>query len=503
MNVQVTDLAPLLSAGILLVTAVLLLMYEVFSQQTTRTYAANIAVLGFGLGIWALVSDFEAPTRYLFGASDEVAPLIADKFSRVASVLLMAGGLVAALMSPAYARNAGHDHGEYYALMIFAVLGMVVMVMSGDLITFFLGLETMSVAVYALAGLRREDPRSSEAALKYFLIGSFATGFLLFGIALVYGSVGAVNLTALSREVTREALMAQPLMTLGVVMILIGFAFKVAAVPFHMWAPDVYEGAPTPVTGFMAVGVKAAAFVALLRFVAVGLTSNDPNDSSQVVLWSNLLSGLAVATIIVGNVMALAQNSIKRMLAYSSVSHAGYLLIGIVAVAKGEDSAGSAVIFYLASYTFMTLGAFGVLTFLERKEGGAEAERFGAYAGIGFKHPALGLAMSLFMIALAGMPPTGGFFGKMYLFTAAIRANELNLALVGILGSIISVYYYLRVIVAFYMREVPEPGPTPTATPSSQLTLGLALSVAAVLVLGVFPSHWVELSRSAFHSLGF
>jgi NADH-quinone oxidoreductase subunit N len=288
----------------------------------------------------------------------------------------------------------------------------------------------------------------------------------------------------------------QPLLALGLILILIGFAFKVAAVPFHMWAPDVYEGAPTPVTGFMAVGVKAAAFVALLRIVMVGLGAG---DSSHV--WLQLLSALAVLTIVVGNVLALVQQNVKRMLAYSSIAHAGYAMIGVVVAGSGYEEAGAAVLFYLTTYTFMTLGAFGVLTFLERRDGSLEAERFGAFAGIGFKHPAVGIAMSLFMVSLAGLPPTGGFFGKLYLFSAAVKSGAVNLALIGILGSIISVYYYLRVIVAFYMKDAPDPGPTPQATHSRQLTLGLILAALGVLCLGIVPGWWIEFGQTAIRSL--
>lgn len=493
MSISLPALEPLLPGLLLVGVAILLLLYEVFAGQADRTYAAHLAVVGLGLSMFLSLKAVGTPRALLFGTDLANAPLIVDDFARVASALVAAAGLVAALLSPSYAKNAGHDHGEYYGLILFAVVGMMIMSMAGDLMTFFLGLETMSIAVYALTGLRAHDPRSTEAALKYFLMGAFATGFLLFGIALVYGATASVSLATLA---TFKA--GSPLLTLGIALILIGFAFKVAAVPFHMWAPDVYEGAPTPVTGFMAVGVKAAAFIALLRLVHSGLGVSAQTDAT----WIPILSALAVLTILVGNVLALVQQNVKRMLAYSSVSHAGYLLIGVVAAARGEDSAGSAIIFYLTSYTFMTLGAFGVLTFLERKEGGPESERYGAFAGIGFRHPALGMAMSLFMVALAGMPPTGGFFGKLYLFTAAIRAEETWLAVVGIAGSLISVYYYLRVIVAFYMREVPEPGPTPTATRSAQLTLGVALAAFFVLQLGLFPAPLLALTKSAMLSLG-
>jgi NADH-quinone oxidoreductase subunit N len=271
----------------------------------------------------------------------------------------------------------------------------------------------------------------------------------------------------------------------------------VAAVPFHSWAPDVYEGAPTPIAGFMAVAVKAAAFFGLLRIIVVGM--GDAAAGSGLVV--PLLTGIAAVTIIGGNILALVQRNVKRMLAYSSVSHAGYAMIGMVAVAKGEQSAAEAVLFYLSAYTFMTLGAFGVLTFLERKEGHADSERYGAYAGCGFRYPALGLLMVLFMIALAGMPLTGGFMGKLYLFSAALKADLLPLVAIGILGSIISVYYYLRVVVAFYMRDVPDPGPVAEGSPSASIHYGLLLAGLGVLVLGLFPNSWLVITKRVIESL--
>jgi NADH-quinone oxidoreductase subunit N len=365
------------------------------------------------------------------------------------------------------------------------------MVMAADLMTFFLGLETMSIPVYALAAMRANDARSSEAALKYFLVGAFATGFLLFGVALVLGAAGRVDYVGIAAALGSGARVE--LASLGVLLVLVGFAFKVSAVPFHMWAPDAYEGAPTPVTGFMATGVKAAAFLALVRVVMVALV---PAELSAPV-WVPALSGLATLTILIGNALALVQNNVKRMLAYSSVAHAGYALVGVVAAAKGEPSAGGAVLFYLTAYTFTTLGAFGVLVFLERADGGIESERFGAFAGVGYRHPALGLSMIVFMVALAGMPPTGGFFGKLNVFAAAIRADELGLAVVGVVGSVVSIHYYLRVLVAFYMREHAEPGPAPAANPSFDLGLGIGAAVLLTLALGILPGRWLGISSQA------
>jgi NADH-quinone oxidoreductase subunit N len=498
MSISFTSLTPLIPLGIVIATAMLLLLYEVFATDRDRTFCANIAVAGAGIALLFAFTALDEPPRSVFApASGGPAPMIIDAFTTFATVIMLAGGIITILLSPAYVKNAECDYGEYYSLILFSISGMIVMVAAADLITFFLGLETMSIAVYALTGIRRNDPRAGEAALKYFLMGSFATGFLLFGIALIYGATASVSLEKL-HDVMRDGGGIEPLLAVGLVLVIVGFAFKVAAVPFHMWAPDVYEGAPTPVTGFMSVGVKAAAFAALLRLVLMGLGSAEEVENP---VWMPVLSVLAVATVLVGNVLALVQQNIKRMLAYSSISHAGYAMIGVVAAARGEESAGSAVLFYLTGYTFMTLGAFGVLTFLERKDGGTEAERFGAFAGVGYKHPALGFAMALFMIGLAGIPPTAGFFGKMYIFTAAIRSGESVLAIVGVIGSLISVYYYLKVIVAFYMRDVPDPGPVPTATRSVQLSIGLVIAAVAVLHIGVFPSVWIDYGRAAIQSL--
>ncbi len=490
---QFMPLVPLL---VVLATALLLLMFEVFSVGLERGWAAVLTVLGIVIALGFSMGRMGEPPMSVFGAEGYAAPMIVDAFAVFSWCLALVAAGVAALISPGYLQSGGSNHAEYYALILFSVIGMMVMGAAGDLFTLFLGIETMSIAVYALTGLRKNDLRANEAALKYFLMGAFATGFLLFGIALLFGQIGSVALPDIAR-MAKAGVLGQPIIGLGLALVLIGLGFKIAAVPFHLWAPDVYEGAPTPVTGFMAVGVKAAAFVGLLRLVVVGLGP----QAGESAVFIPLLSLLAYATIIVGNVLAVAQRNVKRMLAYSSISHAGYALIGVVAAARGEQSAAAAVLFYLLSYTFMTLGAFGVLTFLERKEGGAEAERFGAFAGVGFRHPALGAAMSLFMIALAGMPPTGGFFGKLYVFSAALKAGELPLVITGVAGSIISIYYYLRVVAAFYMHDVPDPGPLPTATRSRALTIGLVVATAGVLMLGVFPGRWIDLGKIAVQSL--
>jgi len=484
------DFVYLVPSLVILVTVFALLMFEVFSEGKDRSWAARVAVLGLCIGLYILASEIgETKSIELFSGA-----LLLDPLARYASIILVIAGIIACLISPTYMRNANCESAEYYALLLLSIIGMMAMTMAADLMTLFLGLEVMSIAVYVLTGLRTQKRRSGEAAMKYFLMGAFASAFLLFGISMIYGATGSVHFHDMKRAMTAGG---NGVLNLGLVLLVLGFSFKVAAVPFHSWAPDVYEGAPTPVTGFMAVAVKAAAFFGLLRIVVVGM--GEAAAASQFII--PLFSGIAIATILVGNVLALVQQSVKRMLAYSSVSHAGYAMIGMAAVAQGEQSAASAVIFYLAAYAFMTLGAFSVLTYLERKEGHADSDRFGAYAGIGFKYPALGLSMLLFMISLAGMPLTGGFVGKLYLFSAAIKADLTYLVGFGIFGSVVSVYYYLRVVVAFYMRDVADPGPVAERQPSAMIHYGLVLTTIGVLFLGLLPDSWLKLTQTVIQAL--
>ncbi len=397
-------------------------------------------------------------------------------------------GLLAALLtvwvSLNYIRDRGIERGEYYALLLFSTSGILLMAQAANLIVVFLGLELLSIPLYILAGFARPQPESEEAAIKYFLLGAFATGFLVYGIALVYGATGTTDIARLA-EVAQTGRNAT-LLLVGAGLLIVGLGLKVAAVPFHMWTPDVYEGAPTPITGFMSVGAKAAGFAALLRVFFLGLHAVQSD-------WIPVMAILSALTMILGNVVALAQTNLKRMLAYSSIAHAGYLLMG---VASGNPSGLAAVMFYLLAYTFTNIGAFAVLAALAWREG--EDQTFTQYAGLGRKHPWLAAAMALFMLSLTGIPPTGGFFGKYYLFLASVEGGLGWLAIVGVLTSVISAFFYLRVIVDMTMRE-PERKTPDRIYPA--LTMTLAVTALGTLVLGIWPGPWLQLAQAGLKML--
>lgn len=387
------------------------------------------------------------------------------------SVCVILGTLVA----PAYLNRYKMKGADYYTLLLFAATGMQILVAAGDLSTLFIGLETMSVSVYALTGYRVRQDASVEGAMKYFLLGAFATGFLLYGMAFLYGASGTTNLAEMGLKLadlpegSHRALFAM----LGLGLLLVGMGFKVGAFPFHMWVPDAYQGAPTPVTAFMSVGVKAAAFGILLRTLSVAL-------EPLAHLWQPLLSWLAVGTMIAGNVLALRQENVKRMLAYSSVSHAGYLLLGVAAAGTLPTEASSAVIHYLIVYAFMNVGAFAVLLSLSREN--YERTRYSDLEGLSQERPLSAAILAFFMIALAGIPPTGGFTAKFYLFASAIQSGLVVPAIVGILSSVVGVVYYLRVVVVAYMTPRPEGAALPAVAPRG-LALIAVIVVAALVTL--------------------
>jgi NADH-quinone oxidoreductase subunit N len=407
---------------------------------------------------------------------------VLDNLTLFATLVIgYATGLVL-LESIDYLKRRGTESGEFYILVLFAAAGMVIMAGANDLIVVFLGLETMSLALYVLAGFFRTEIQAGEASMKYFLLGAFASGFFLYGIALIYGATGSTNLDKIGAAVKAGA-GRDPLLLIGFALLLVGFGFKISAVPFHMWTADVYEGAPTSVTAFIATGSKAAAFAALLRLL---LESLRPLQGE----WTWLFWVLAALSMTLGNVVAIAQQNLKRMLAYSSIAHVGYMLVGIVA---GGGLGGGSVLFYLLVYTFTTAGAFGIILLLERS--GEEAVGIGDTAGLATRHPLAALALALFLLSLVGIPPTAGFVGKFYLFGAAVRSGYVWLAVIGVLNSAAAAYYYLRIIVNMYMRE-PE-GPPAVIMPSFAGALAVAVALWGVIQLGIFPAPLFDLAQSA------
>jgi len=393
-----------------------------------------------------------------------------DALSGFCMAVLSLAAILACLLSVNYLRTLRIAYGEYYALLLVAVAGMFLLVCAVDMMTIFLGIEMLSIPIYVLAGFDRRKLRSNESALKYFIVGSFASALMLYGIALLYGATGATQLDAI-----REAFDAEnPLAMIGAGLVVVGFTFKISSVPFHQWTPDVYEGAPTSVTAFMSVTVKLAAFAALLRVLGGAFTA--AAEPLREILWL-----LAFLTMLVGNFMALVQDNVKRLLAYSSVAHAGYLLIGFVAASTDSYAA---VLFYLLAYAPMNLGAFGVLMCLTRQ--GRDADRMEDLAGLAQRSPGLAAALTLFAVSLAGMPATAGFQAKFHLFVAAVRAEHVSIVVVAVLTSLVSFYYYLRIVVFMYMREPGENAPRPRVGSFEALAIGLC--AAAVVILGLLPN---------------
>ncbi|MEW5851633.1 MAG: NADH-quinone oxidoreductase subunit N, partial [Myxococcota bacterium] len=448
-----------------------------------RGHIAFVTVVGiaiaaaFAAGSW---EDAKAAGTPLFNGQ-----LRLDRFGLLISMMACAAALISVCLSVHYMRARDLERGEVFALICFSAAGMCVLAMATDLLSLFVGLEVLSVGVYSLTGLDRESGRSAEAALKYFINGAFASAVLLFGAAMAYGATGNTSLQSLGEAVMRGG---NTLALLGFGLVAAGLAFKVATIPFHVWVPDVYDGAPAPVTAFMSAGVKAAAFAALLRQVM----TLAPNGGAAPTEWVQIAWIVCVGTMTVGNLAALAQKRIKRMLAYSSIAHAGYVLVGVVTVLSGRPQAAAPVAYYLLAYTFMSLGSFGVVAFLERKEG--RGNTFEEWSGAARRYPAAGVAMCIFMFGLAGIPPTAGFLGKFVLFQEAVRAGLVPLAIIGVLNSLISVYYYLRVLVFMYMKE---PDRDLAGAGGPWLTVGLATSAALVIILGVTPARYLDYAQSA------
>jgi NADH-quinone oxidoreductase subunit N len=397
------------------------------------------------------------------------------------------------LLSPSYVRATGIDRGEYYALILFSLVGMLGLVSCRELVSLFVALEIMSVALYALAGMRRDQIESQESAVKYFITGAFSSAFLLYGIALVYGATGSTNLTKIVDFLDKNVLFENGLLLAGIALLLVGLAFKVAAVPFHTWTPDVYQGAPTPVTGFMASAAKAAAFAALIRVIVVGFASYE-ND------WQPVIWVLAVITVLGGAILAVVQTNVKRMLAYSSISHAGFILVGVDAAGRlggnGDNRGTAAVLFYLLAYAVMVLGTFGVVTLVSRAHDGDQSLE--AFRGLSRSRPVLALALTIFLLAQAGVPLTTGFVAKFGVIAAAVDAQSYVLAVIAMLASVIAAFLYLRIIVSMYLAD-PEGDEEqqPEVRVPFSAGLGLALTLGFTVVVGFLPWWLVDYARDA------
>jgi NADH-quinone oxidoreductase subunit N len=411
--------------------------------------------------------------------------LAVDRFALFFKIVFLAAAALTVLMSVNYLEIEGASPGEYYFLILCATLGMMIMAGGIDLITIFIGLETMAVSFYILAGFLKPNRRSNEAAVKYFLLGAFSLGILLYGMSFMYGLSGTTNLRRMATIFATSPHDAR--LVLAVILVVAGVGFKIAAVPFHMWAPDVYEGAPTPVTAFLSVGSKAASFAMLLRIFLEGLPSASPD-------WKVLFWVLSAVTMTAGNIAAVTQTNLKRMLAYSSIAHAGYVLIGVVA---GTSRGVTAMLVYLLIYAFMQLGAFAVIVLMRRRD--VVGDELKDFSGLSFRNPMAAFAMLLFMLSLGGIPPTAGFMGKFWLFGAAIDAGCYWLAVIGVLNSAISLYYYVRVVVFMYLRKDTS-GSEPATTPALGFALGVA--IAATLVLGIYPRLLFEVADASARSLG-
>ena len=476
------DLRPVVPALIVAVTGVFVLLAQAFAGPGKRSPSMPLSVLGLAA---ALLSVAVLALRGVRGATLGGAYVL-DDFSLFLHGLILTVGIVAVLIAPSYLRATGAERGEYYALVLFSVVGMLGLVSCLELVALFVALEIMSVALYAGAGLHRSRPESTESAMKYFLTGAFSSSFFLYGVALLYGASGSTWVDRIAPAVAAGG-PAPTLALLGTAMLMVGFGFKVATVPFHMWAPDVYEGAPTTLTALMAAGVKAAAFGGFVRVFLRAL----PGLAEQ---WQPAMAALAVITMLVGNLGALAQANLKRMLAYSSIAHAGYLLTALVA---GGGAGTQAVLFYLVAYAVVNLGGFGALAALARD--GREPLTLDDVAGLARRRPALAAAIAMYMISLTGVPVSAGFVGKFYLFRAAVDAGYVTLAIVGFLTSVISAYYYLRVVVAMYMRDPVREDAWARVAPAT--AAALAFSAIVVLGLGVYPGPLLDWAGVAARSL--
>ena len=478
MPVEIPDIDwSLLMPQLVIVTTLLIVLVFDMIDAISKKVLGWMTIVGAGIALVVSVQLLQAGT-------DETQfkdMFRIDSYSLFFNIIFLVSTILVALISISYLGRDDRKQGPYYLLILLATLGMMLMAAGNELIIVFLGLELMSLSLYVLAGYFRESPASSEAGMKYLLLGAFASAFFLYGIALIYGAAGTTSIPGIAEKLTTES--QSPLLLAGTFLLIVGFGFKVAIVPFHQWAPDVYEGAPTTIAAFISAGPKAAGFAAFIRIFMQAL----PDIQTE---WGGVVILLAMLTMTVGNVIAIAQTNIKRMLAYSSIAHAGYVLIGLAAAnPEGKSSA----MLYLLVYCVMNIGAFGAVIMARTADG--ENLMISDYAGLGFRKPLLGIFLTLMLLSLAGFPPTAGFVGKFYLFKSAVGAELYWLVIIGAINTAISAFYYLRVVVTMYMREPEEElefNPYP-----STLVIGLVLASIGVLLIGILPSLLFDTAQNA------
>lgn len=469
------ELVTILPVIIIGAAGLVVIMLDAFTGNARLAYLATVLFTFAALA--ASITSLFGPTGESF-----YNLITYGGTSAFGMALVLGGTLFSVLITRDYLENTGMHIAEVYSMILFASFGMLILVASNNLLILFLGIETMSISLYVLAGFVRNRKKSVEAALKYFLLGAFSTGFLLYGIALLYGASGSTWLADIAAVENKGMIYWA-----GVALLLVGFFFKISAVPFHMWTPDVYEGAPTTITAYMATASKAAAFVAFILVLSRAL----PDARAE---WSDVIWLFAIFTMVVGNILALVQDNVKRMLAYSSIAHSGYILIGL---ATGTLAAYSAVLFYLFAYTLMNIGAFGVVAFYEWQKGTVDND-IKSYAGLGYQQPLMGVLMSVFLFSMVGIPPFAGFIGKYRVFAAAIDEGLISLVIVGVLASAASVYYYLRVLVYLYMKEN-ETGMV-ISRPGRIYTLSLLLLALLTIYFGINPGGLIDLLGSFYGS---
>ena len=477
---NMADLSTALPEVVLSLVAMVILMLDFIVPKGRRDWLGYLSVLGVLLTLMVLFPQWGA-TQSAFSGQ-----YLIDPFALFFKIVFLASAGLIILMSIGYLRGEGADRGEFYALILFATLGMMLMASAVDLLILYIGMETMSICIYILAGFLKRERRSNEAALKYLLMGGFSSAIILYGMVMLYGLTGATGLKEIASALTADTL-SNPALILAMVMLAAGFGFKIAAVPFHMWIPDVYEGAPTPITALLAAASEIAGLAILLRVFLVAI----PGLQDR---WALLFYVLSLLTMTVGNVVAIAQSNIKRMLAYSSIAHIGYLLIGVVA---GRELGISAALLYTVVYALMTLGAFAMVILL--CVGGVKGERIDDFTGLAQRSPMAAAAMLILLLSLAGVPPTAGFVGKLYLFGAAIERGYVLLALIAVVNSTISLFYYMKVAVAMYMRDLPPTGLA--LSPSRPLRVVLFVTVVGTLAIGIYPGPFLDLAKASIAGL--